>query len=391
MAAVLFFIVFGLLVYTYLLYPALLFVLAKLFGRRPTALGGYVPGVSMIIAAHNEERVIDAKIQNCLRLDYPKDKLEVVIASDGSVDATNDIVRAYADRGVTLVEYGRVGKIKALKRTVPLTRNEVLVFSDANTMYQPESLKELVRHLADDRLGAVTGDVRLVNHTTLGKPEGLYYKYERLIQAHESDLGAVIGVDGAMYAVKRAAFVPPTDRCSCDDFVIGMNVLRGGYRVLYAPEAVAYEDATSTVHQELRRRVRYTASALGAGLTGEGIPRFYQLRLWFMYLSHKLLRWHAPFLLLALFVLNAVCLGDLFWNAIFALQCSFYLLAAAGFLFPGRALPFFIRVPFYFTLQNVGSLLGVIAAVGRSQAPAWRSPDRAIVAVAPARACRDSQ
>ena len=103
----------------------------------------------MIIAAHNEEPVIEAKIQNCLQLDYPKDKLEVVIASDGSVDATNDIVRTYADRGITLVEYPRVGKIKALKRTVPLTRNEVLVFSDANTMYEPESLRELVRHLAD--------------------------------------------------------------------------------------------------------------------------------------------------------------------------------------------------------------------------------------------------
>ena len=139
-------------------------------------------------------------------------------------------------------------------------------------------------------MGAVTGDVRLVNDTTLGKPEGLYYKYERSIQAHESDLGAVIGVDGAMYAVKRIAYVPPTDGCSCDDFVTGMNVLRGGFRLLYAPEAVAYEDATSTVRQELRRRVRYTASALQAGLSGEGIPRYYQLRLWFMYVSHKLLR-----------------------------------------------------------------------------------------------------
>src|SRR5205823_8655952 len=138
----------------------------------------------------------------------------------------------------------RVGKIKALKSTVPLTRNEVLVFSDANTMYQPDSIKQLVRCLADERVGGVTGDVRLVNpDTALGQPEGLYYKYERFIQQCESDLGAVIGVDGAMYAVKRAVYSPPSDRCACDDFVTGMNVLRSGYRLVYAPEAVAYEDA----------------------------------------------------------------------------------------------------------------------------------------------------
>src|SRR5262249_4716787 len=163
---------------------------------------------------------------------------------------------------------------------------------------------------------------------------------------------SVIGVDGAMFAVKRSVYVPPTDRSGSDDFVVGMNVLRGGHRVEYVPEAVGYEDATATVRQELWRRARYTSATLRVGLAGEGVPRFYQLRLWFMYLSHKFLRWVAPFFLLALFVANALCLGQPVWAAMFALQCGFYLGAAVGFLRPGRALPFFIRIPFYFTLQN---------------------------------------
>jgi cellulose synthase/poly-beta-1,6-N-acetylglucosamine synthase-like glycosyltransferase len=374
---------FGALAYVYFVYPALLYVLAQLFGRRPAARADYEPTVTLLIAAHNEQAVIEEKIRNCLALDYPKDKLEVVIASDGSDDGTNSIVRSYAGRGITLLEYCRVGKIKALKQTVPLTRGEVIVFSDANTMYQPDALRRLVGPLADEDVGAATGDVRLVNaDVTMGKPEGLYYKYERFLQKCESALGAVIGVDGAMYAVKRAAFVPPSDRSSCDDFVIGMNVLRGGRRVVYAPDAVAYEDATTTVRQEFRRRVRYTGSALQANLGGEGVPRYFQATLWWMYLSHKVLRWFAPFFLIGLLVCNALCLGDeVFWDVAFALQCGFYLLAAGGLLFACRALPFFIRVPFYFTLQNVGSFLGVGRAVMRGQAAAWRSPDRTKVAV----------
>src|SRR5438128_1482227 len=180
MAALLCCTVFGLLIYIYFLYPGLLWVWAACFGRQPTIRDDDLPGLTMIIAAHNEEAVIEEKILNCLHLDYPREKLEILIASDGSVDGTNTMARRYADRGITLCEYPRGGKVRALNQTVPRARHDVLIFSDANTMYQPDSLRQLVRYLGDDQVGAVTGDVRLLNpHATLGKPEGLYFKYER--------------------------------------------------------------------------------------------------------------------------------------------------------------------------------------------------------------------
>jgi cellulose synthase/poly-beta-1,6-N-acetylglucosamine synthase-like glycosyltransferase len=392
MIELIFFVVFGLLVYTYFLYPALLFCITRLVGRKPLARADYLPGVSLLIAAHNEEAVIENKILNCLSLDYPPDKLEIVIASDGSSDATNAIARRYVGQGITLYEYPRGGKIKALNQTVPKVQHEVIVFSDANTMYQPDSIKHLVGYLADGRVGAVTGDVRLINpHATLGQPEGMYFKYERFIQECESRLGAVIGVDGAMYAIRRDLYVPPPEKIVCDDFVISMNVLRSGHRVVYAPAAVAYEDATCTPRQELWRRARYTSATMQALFSGQGLPRYYQLRLWFMYLSHKFLRWQAPILLAALFILNMFCLGSLFWNISLTLQCAFYFLAAWGFFLPGRTLPFFLRIPYYFTLQNVGNLLGVLRAIVHSQAAAWRSPDRSVGAVALPRIALDGQ
>lgn len=377
-----FFISLGALVYTYFLYPAILFVLAKLIGRKPVFRDDFLPPVSMIIAAHNEEAVIEDKIQNCLRLNYPREKLEVVIASDGSDDSTNPIARRYADRGICLHETARVGKIRAVKQTVARTHHEVLVFSDANTMYEPDSLRTLVGYLSGNRVGAVTGDVRLVNpDPALGKSEGLYYKYERFIQQCESDLGAVIGVDGAMVAVKRAAYVPPSDASASDDFVIGMNVLRNGRRVVYAPDAIAYEDSTSTIRQELRRRARYTSATMQVGLAGEGIPHYWQVGLWWMYLSHKFLRWIAGCFLLALFVASALGLAHPLLAVAFASQCAFYALAGFGFLLQGRRMPVFIRVPFYFTLQNLGSLAGVLMAAFRSRRVAWSSPTRTKVAL----------
>lgn len=367
----------GLVIYTYFIYPAILGGLSRIVGRKPIRRHDYMPTVSLIIAAHNEERVIDEKLRNCLSIDYPNEKLEIIIASDGSDDATNEIVRRYTDRGIILQAYSRGGKVATLNKAVSSARHEFIVFSDANTMYKEDAIRRLMEYFGDDKVGAVTGDVRLVNDDkALAESEGIYFRYERYIQARESELRSVIGVDGAMYAIRRTLYEPIPVNVVCDDFVIAMNILRSGHRVVYASNAVAYEESTSSIPEEMRRRTRYTAATMQALFSGQGLPRASQYGLWAMYLSHKVLRWNAPFLLLAVLVLNALCLHTVLLKAMFVGQCCFYLTAFVAWFNAGHKMPLFARVPLYFTLQNIASFIGVCRAICRRQGAAWRSPVR---------------
>ncbi|NOX56288.1 MAG: glycosyltransferase family 2 protein [Planctomycetes bacterium] len=373
---------FCLLAYVYLGYPLLLAVLARIRPRPVEADPSYTPGVSLIIAAHNEEKVIEHKIRNSLELDYPKDKLEIIVASDGSDDGTNEICRRYEARGVRLnVVTPRGGKLRAIKLTVPTAEHDVIVFSDANAMYQPDSIRALVAFLRDDRVGAVTGDVRLVNGTEkLRDCESLYCKYDRWIKTRESKISSVIGADGAMYAIKRSLFKPPADHVPVDDVVIPMNVVRQGYRVVYSPRAIAYEDGTQTISEEIARRARYTEAGLRAFSQGEGVPRWWQLTEWFMYISHKLLRWLAPLFVLALFGINVALLGHPVWNAIFSLQIGFYLTCVFAASSARARAVFLCKLPFYFTVQHIGGLLGILRWLFAKGGCGWESPERSAVA-----------
>jgi cellulose synthase/poly-beta-1,6-N-acetylglucosamine synthase-like glycosyltransferase len=365
--------------YVYAGYPLLLAMLSRrrLMPRTDETL---LPTVSLVIAAHNEEKVIREKLENSLALDYPPDRLEVVVASDGSDDATNRIVTAFASRGVKLVDIRpRGGKTRALNAVVPTVRGEIVVLSDANTMYRPDSIRKLVRHFADPQVGAVTGDVKLVDSADdYAQSEGLYYKYERWIQKLESRCGSVVGADGAMYALRQPLFRPVDPRVVVDDFVISMNVAAGGHRLIYDEEAIAIEQGTLSSAEEYRRKVRIVAGGFQALFTGQGVPSLREPQLLCSYISHKLLRWLLPVFLLATAASSlALAPRSSFFALAVGVQAVFYVAA----LFHAADVRGFRRlragiVPYYFCLVNGAALQGLCRAVARSQPATWSRTNR---------------
>jgi cellulose synthase/poly-beta-1,6-N-acetylglucosamine synthase-like glycosyltransferase len=266
---------------------------------------------------------------------------------------------------------------------------EVLLLSDANTMLSRDAARIMVRHFADPRVGAVTGDVRLRSDMVAhGQGEGLFYRVERFIQRCESNLWTTVGVDGGMYALRRALFVPNRSDTLIDDFVTAMNVARTGARVIYEPKAVAWEDPVEDPAQEFRRRVRTVAGGFQALFGRRGLPRWNQPWLWLAFLSHKVLRWIGPFVLLTLLVASAGIVlmqalagrAEPLYGALLGLQVGCYLLAVVAPLWGRRRPPGFVSVPYYFCLANSGALAGFFRWLRGRQPVTWARADRTLPA-----------
>lgn len=347
--------------YTYLLFP--LIVLARaLIRARPHVAGDISPSVSMIIAAHNEAASIQAKLDNVLSLDYPPDRLEVVIASDGSTDGTDEIVRGYEDRGVRLLSLPRRGKAPALNDAVGAGRGEILVFSDANSLYTRNALSALVRPFADPLVGGVAGDQRYVpsgGGDAIASGEQSYWNLDRLLKSAESRAGNVISATGAIYAVRASLFRPVPDGVT-DDFYTSTGVIAQGYRLVFAPDAVAFESVAGTAELEFGRKVRVITRGLRGVLLRRELldPRshgFYAVQLF----AHKLLRRMMVFPLAA-----AAATSPLLWRqgriyrVATVLQATLYGLGVVGIVFAGKPLgrrkPFVL--PAFFCFVNVAAL-----------------------------------
>ena len=337
--------------YTLAGYPlALLLLNLCTRGRKPEL---WEPRVSLIIPAHNEAKVLAAKLENALALDYPQEKLEIILASDGSTDNTAEVARSFLPHGIKLIAHNtRRGKASVINDAVREASGEVLFLCDANVMFAADALRQLVGHLKDPTVGAVTGVVRLASHeSNFGHGESFYYRLERSLQSAESSVGSLMGVDGGMYLLRKELFRPLPPETILDDFVISMQVIRQGYRVTYEPSAVAEENGTPTASQEWRRRVRVAAGAAQSLKRGCWPSLLRPICLW-QYLSHKLLRWLSPFYLLLLFAANTMLLSQGIWYQItFAGQIGFYLLAAAALWVPFRKTPWG-GLPFYFSMSN---------------------------------------
>ncbi|WP_159452142.1 glycosyltransferase family 2 protein [Singulisphaera sp. GP187] len=369
-------------IYVYAGYPLALTLLQPLAAKSSRREDTYAPSVTLIIPAYNEALVIQKKIENSLGLDYPRERLEIIVSSDGSNDGTNEIVRQYEASGVILRAFTpRAGKISVLNLSIPEAIGDIIVLCDANVMFRPDVLRRLMPHFADPEVGAVTGDVRIQSEDApFGEGEGLYYKYERLIQLQESRLGSTVTVDGGLYALRRELFHQlPTDTI-LDDFVIGMNVAIAGRRVLYDPSAVATENATIDVWQEFHRKVRIVAGAFRELLRGHGVPRPRQIQLFWSYLSHKLLRWLVPWCLLVIFG----CTLSLAWlrgfadvaTAFLTIQLVFYACALIGCTRPNARWPAIIGVPFYFCMINTAAWIGSLRGLTGIEKVTWNKASR---------------
>ncbi len=374
---IVFWLVIAVLCYVYVGYPLAMAVISSLWRTKPCDRSGE-PSVSVLIPAYNEADVIVEKLRNALALDYSSEKLEILVGSDCSSDATVELANSFADRGVKVFAFPRRrGKASVMNDLVAAASGDVLLLCDANVMFARDALRCLASRLLNSRVGAVTGDVRLKSEDcSFGVGEKLYYWLERGVQLGESRVGSLMGVDGGMYVLRKDLFVPLPADTILDDFVISMLVIKQGKRVIYDPTAIADENATPSARSEFRRRMRVSAGAVQSVLRGNFPPLWRPIELW-QYCSHKLLRWCVPMLLAALLALNACLLWEgVMYQAILAVQLLGYLLATAGVVSVQIRRTRLVGIPFYFVMTFVAMSAGMCKALLFRQSGAWDKTER---------------
>ena len=375
-----FFISGGLIAYSYIVYPVLLIILDKARDTTILNYSGDLPKVSVIIAAYNEEKVIDKRIENLLSLDYPKDSLEIIIASDGSDDGTNEILGRVEDGRVTVEVFSeRRGKVNVLNDVVPKAKHNIVVFSDANTAFEKDALKKLVRHFGDEKVGCVCGLLKFVSveGSTSGELEGAYWRYETMLKKLEGVRGSLLGANGAIFALRKNLFFKCPENTIVEDFVVPMKILEKGFKVIYEPEAIAIEDAAKHIIQEKQRRIRIGAGDFQAltMLAGMLNPKkgFVALSFW----SHKVLRWFAWGFMAAAFLANALLLNEPFYGYVFIVQVIFYMCALAGQMLSWAGIQIkFFNLCYYFVSMNLALFLGFINFISGRHTVKWNRTER---------------
>ena len=357
--------------YTYLGYPLVLLALRAVLDRevkkRPVT-----PFVSLLIPAYNEASVIRRKIENSLALDYPPEQLEIVVASDGSNDQTAAIAQQHADGKrvrVLAFEQNR-GKLATLNASIPELRGEIVVFSDAAAMLYPDSLRRLVENFADPAVGAASGLYRVVqpDQVSIGASEDFYWKYETFLKVQESRLASTLGGHGHLHAIRKALYPYPAPETINDDYVIPVSVLAKGYRAVYEPSAIVYEEAREMTG--FGRRIRIMAGNIQQLREIRGLLHPFQPLVMFFFLSHKLGRLLVPFAMPLAFVANVFLLGSRLYLGFFCTQLLFYTLAAAGLVVRLRPKPFML--PFYFCMINLATFFGFYYAFRHRRGMAWK-------------------
>ncbi|MBU2447438.1 MAG: glycosyltransferase family 2 protein, partial [Bacteroidetes bacterium] len=373
------------LFYTYFGYPFLMVALSKIpfvkylikmpegFGRvlLNPKIGGYAayndvsvekgfsPRVSMIIAAYNEEDFLKDKIKNCLELDYPRDKIEFIFVTDGSTDNSNKILEKY--KSENLFYYflpKRSGKLHAIKRVIEFATGIIIIFSDANAVYNKDSIRKIVRHFAHSKVGCVAGEKRVLKFDGSLPSEGLYWRYESFIKKLDSELYSVVGAAGEIFAIRKNLFPDIPEDSIIEDFVLSLEIARKGFRVLYESEAYSMETPPRSFVDEFKRRLRMSRGGIQSIGFFKNLLQFREKKfLSFQFVSHRLLRWGvAPICLIIAFITNFILKeteGSLIYINIFYAQLLFYGAAVTGLLTNIMKVKIFgINLIFTFTLMN---------------------------------------
>jgi cellulose synthase/poly-beta-1,6-N-acetylglucosamine synthase-like glycosyltransferase len=350
-----------LLFYTYIGYPLFVYLLSRL---RPinTKRENIEPKVTILITAYNEERDIKAKLENTLQLDYPKDKLEILVASDGSTDNTDNIVRQFSAQGVRLFrQEGRVGKTITQNNAVEQSIGEIILFSDATTDYQPNVLREMLPNFADETVGCVAGKLIYVDKTksTVGKGAKGYWNYETFLKESESLACSLIGASGCLYAVRKSAYKPMYAE-ACSDFLIATLIYEQGLRTIYEPKAICEEETNRQADKEFSMRVRvigqtFTDLWRNRRMLNPLRSGFYAIQL----ISHKVFRYAVPLFLLLIFISTVfLSLNSWFYDISLIFQILFYSIAFVAWLAErfGKKLGI-LAIPLYFILANWASVI----------------------------------
>ena len=365
------------LIYTYAGYPLLVYAVSRL---RPQTIKKreIEPTVTVIITAFNEESVLSAKLENTLRLDYPVEKLEVIVASDGSTDRTDEIARSFAQRGVRLFrQEGRLGKTVTQNNAVETATGEIIVFSDATTDYDKQVLRVLVPNFADETVGCAAGKLVYVdpNNTNVGAGARSYWNYEIFLKQSESLACSLIGASGCLYAVRRKNYVPMYAE-ACSDFLIATKIREQGLRTVYEPAAISIEETNNRTDKELRMRVRVITQTFNdlwqhRQMMNPLRSGFFAIEL----ISHKLLRYLVPLFLTSLFVATATAaFYSWFFDLLLILQASFYFAALAALALEkttGKA-PRLLALPQYFVLANVAAIVAAYNFLRGERVAVWQ-------------------
>jgi len=368
-----------LIIYIYAGYLLLNMLISRMIKVRKIVPDGELPHITLLISAYNEQDVILEKLDNCFSLDYPTGKLSVLVVSDTSDDRTDEIVQQYPNDRVRLMRIeGRKGKTYGISQVVPEIKSEIIVFSDANAIYNKDTLRHLVKHFALPDVGYVVGNAQYykTDQSAAGEQENVYWDMEIKLKVYESRLGSVVGGDGAIYAIRTKLFLP-LDEDDINDFVNPLQIVLQGYRGVFEPMAICYEHTAESYAQEIGRKRRIVNRSWRGLMKNKSVLNPFRTGVHaFQVFSHKYLRWIGGLILLLFFVENIFLMGaGTVYQVIFAAQCMFYLLAIIGSLFEKtkRKIPLPLSVIYYFVRVNMASLMGIIDNYNGKKYTTWQT------------------
>lgn len=379
-----FFLFIFIIFYAYVGYAVLIYLLVKFKKNNNVIKTEYeLPELSFIVPCYNEADIIREKIKNTLLLSYPENKLRIYFITDGCNDETVDIIAGY--NNVTLLHKDeRKGKAAAINRAMENIQTDIVCFSDANTFLPEDALLKMMRHYQSENVGAVSGEKRVIkqekdNASAAG--EGFYWKYESALKRMDSEYYSLVGAAGEFISFRKSLFTPLEEDSILDDFMISMRIAAKGYKVVYEPEAYAMETASASVKEELKRKVRICAGSWQSMLRlSNEITPFKNFKLFFLYYSHRVLRWSlVPVLLLLLIPINAALYQEgLIFKFFFWGQIAFYAAAFLGFFLESRKIRFKpLFIPYYFYVMNYAVFAGFFRFIKGKQAAAWERSKRA--------------
>ncbi len=382
---VLFWASLGLFVHTYLLYPLSLPIIAWFKKKNKFSFSGLYPKISILMSAYNEEIIIEEKILNCLDLEYPPDKLEIIIGSDASTDNTNTILKKYSDKIISKEFDKRTGKASVLNRLATVATGEILLLCDANTMLLRNAVQKIAVSFSNPKVGCVCGKLILNDHSgsSLGKGESVYWSIESEIKKLEGRLGIVIGANGGIYALKKSLYRSiPEKNTIMDDFFITIQVLMQNMQAVYEPLAIGSEETSIDIYGEFKRKVRIGQANFNSLKTYIALlnPKYGLAAYGFF--SHKFLRWFGPVLMAIIFLSNIALLNSPSYSTLFrflaAGQCLFYTAALFGYIANEKKwlVSFIFTFPFYFTCMNIALFYGMVKSILGTEGGMWDRVER---------------
>ncbi len=369
--------------YALLIYPIIL--VSRTRKNKVNADRNFSPSVSFIVAAFNEEDCIEEKIKNSFGQQYPGHLMEFIFITDGSSDKTTEIIRQYP--AIKLLHQDeRKGKSAALNRAVLHATGDILIFSDANTLLNKDATRNITYHYGNTNVGGVAGEKKVIQSANTGKEglnsEGIYWKYESLLKKTDSDFYSVVGAAGELFSLRRKLYEEIPDFVILDDFIISMKVAQKGYRVIYEPSAYASELPSFSMKDEKKRKIRIAAGGFQALIMLKSLFRFWENpKLFFLYFSHRVLRWTLSPLCIVLALLSSVILFLKGSNPVFVFifysQLIFYILAVTGsFVKSNSGISKIPRICYYFVFMNLSVVLGFFRFLKGKQPVTWEKARR---------------